>query len=182
MGKLLTTFLIGVFVGVVLLFQVEKKFVSSNNVLGDATILVQPQYEIVTPTPSPSPTPTATPTPLPTATSTPTKVPTPTPIPTPIVAPGNLENLFSQYSAQFGVDGQLLRRIAYCESKFNQAAVNGNYGGLYQFLPSIWQTYREQLGYDINPDLRFDANEAIKTAAYAISKGKLFLWPNCSKK
>jgi hypothetical protein len=32
---------------------------------------------------------------------------------------------------------------------------------------------------DPNPDLRYNAEESIKTAAYLISIGKTYLWPNC---
>jgi hypothetical protein len=129
----------------------------------------------LTPTPTNTPIPTPTDTPIPT----PTNTPTPTPSPTPITAPGILENWFNQYAGQYGVDSQLLKRIAYCESEFNQTAVNGIYVGIFQFNEDIWIRYRQELGHDPNLDLRLDANESIKTAAYLISKGKLFFWPNC---
>lgn len=182
MLKLSISFLIGIFVGIILSIKFSGSVISEKRVLGESTILTQPDYIFVTPTLTSSPVPSPTPTPRPTSTPKPTQIPTPTAIPTPLIAPGGIDHYFDQYSLQFGVDGQLLRRIASCESKFNPSAVNGNYAGLYQFLPSIWQTYREQLGADINPDLRFNADEAIKTAAYAVSKGKLFLWPVCGKK
>jgi hypothetical protein len=130
-------------------------------------------------TSTPTPSPTKTPIPTATNTPTPTNTSTPTPIPTPITAPGFLDNLFNQHATHYGIDNQLLKRIAYCESEFNMMAENGQYKGLFQFNEDIWIRYRNEMGLDPNPELRLDANESIKTASYLISKGKLFFWPNC---
>jgi hypothetical protein len=35
------------------------------------------------------------------------------------------------------------------------------------------------MGLDANSDLRFNAEEAIKTAAFHISQGGQGAWPNC---
>ena len=120
---------------------------------------------------SPSPTPSSTPTPSLTS--------TPPATPTPINAPAYLENYFNQYAIHYNVSANLLKKIAWCESRFDPLVVNGPYVGLYQFMESIWITYRTQMGHDINPELRKNAEESIKTAAYIISLGKLHLWPNC---
>ena len=39
---------------------------------------------------------------------------------------------------------------------------------------------RKEFGEDTDPNLRFNAEEAIQTAAYGLSKGKSALWPNCT--
>lgn len=144
--------------------------------------------------PKPSNTPAsnaASPTQIPsvtvTLTSTPTSNPTASPTPSVaaklLVAPAYLEPLFNQYAAQYNVDGQLLRKIANCESHYNTGVVGGGglYGGMFQFGVESWQSMRNKMGLDPNPDLRFGANESIQTAAYALSLGKASMWPSCSK-
>ena len=150
----------------------------------DTTI---PEEQIVamltepTPTPTAPPLPTATPTPLPTATPTPIDTPTPTPQPTAVPAPVDLESLFSRFSDEFKVDRELLKRIAACESGFNASSHNVAYGyaGMFQFAHSSWTTVRARMGADPNPDLRFSAEESIRTAAYHIANGGQGAWPNC---
>src|SRR3989338_5008270 len=85
-----------------------------------------------TPTATLTPTPTLAPTntPTPTSTPTPTFTPSPTPTPMPITS---FESYFDQYSNQYGVDKDLLKKIAYCESWMSTGAANGEYGGVYQF-------------------------------------------------
>lgn len=175
--------MLGLLIGFTSSYLTLDKY-SENKVLGiEVEIPTATPTPLPTNTPTPSPTSTSTPTPtsIPTPTNTPapTSTPTPKPTPAPITAPVNLENLFNQYAAHYGVDVQLLKRIAYCESEFNQMAENGIYLGLFQFNEEIWIRYRTEMGHDPNPDLRSDPNEAIKTAAYLIQKGKLFFWPNC---
>lgn len=138
--------------------------------------------ELPTPTPTLTPTPTATPTPTPPPpTATPTPFPTamPTPTPQPIVTSSDLETLFNQYSSQYNVDSQLLKKIAQCESGFNTNAAFLDYGGMFQFSSSSWSSTRVAMGQDPNPELRFNAEEAIKTAAYKISQNGVSAWPNC---
>jgi len=150
-----------------------------------------PIEEMVIPTPQttmesatiPSPTPTATSTPSPTPTETPTPIPTtapsPTPTPTPILTSSDLENLFSKYAGQYSVDKEMLKRIASCESGFNAAASYLDYGGMFQFSPSSWSVTRTAMNQDPNPDLRFNAEESIKTAAFKISVNGPSAWPSC---
>lgn len=148
-------------------------------------------FPSLTPTNTPTPiitdaiteTPTITPTPTVVVTATPTNSITPTPTIKPIIAPTNLDELFSKYSDQYHVDIQLLKKIAKCESNFNANAVGpkGLYLGMFQFGDGSWQSIRKQMGQDPNPSLRTSAEEAIKTASYAISLGRASMWPNCSK-
>ena len=138
----------------------------------------------ISPTPTPTPTSTPTPTPTPTSTPTPTPVPTVTPIPSPTLTPTPLpttsfETYFDQYSKQYNVSKDLLKKIAFCESGVSPGAVNGEYGGMYQFSVETWQATRKLMGADENPDLRFGAKEAIETAAFKIANKGERAWASC---
>lgn len=137
------------------------------------------------PTPLPTFTPTPTPTSTPTPTPTPTNTPTPTPSPTrpPPPPPGDLDNYFRRYASEFSADEALMRKIAACESGYNSTSHNTmyDYAGMYQFSKETWMNTRSQMGQDNNPDLRFNAEEAIKTAAYKIAHGGAGAWALCAK-
>jgi len=164
-----------------------------------ATLFV-PFLEHPTPTPTPTPTIFSTPTPTVTATPTPTETPTPTPkpanTPTPTVSPtpsltptptlppassGQLDEWFTKYSNQYSIDRQKLWNVAVCESNLRPNARNGDYGGLYQFSSNTWKSTRRSMNMDPNPELRFNPEEAIKTAAFKISTAGFSPWPNCGK-
>lgn len=121
-----------------------------------------------------------------------TPEPSPTPVPIqrnvsqtknpPIfTAPTDLESVFNTYAEAFGIDSNILKGIAKCESGMNPGSIGGPYGGMYQYLASTWMSTRKAMGLDPNPDLRFDAEEAIKTSAWKISAGGIGAWPHCSK-
>ena len=131
-----------------------------------------------TPTPSPTPTPTPTPTPKPAATPAPTPSPTPTPPP---VTSGQLDGWFTEYSNHYSIDRSKLWKVAVCESNLRPNAINGIYGGLFQFSSSTWVNTRMNMNLDTNPELRFNPEEAIRTAAFKISTMGLAPWPNCGK-
>ena len=143
----------------------------------------------VTPTPSPTQTPTPTLTPTPSATllrpkategqaPMPTLTPTPTSTPTPLPS-SSYDEYFDEYSGQYGVDKNQLKKIAICESGINPGAANGDYGGMYQFTTETWVNARTQMGADTNPNLRFGAKESIETAAFKISQNGVNAWVNC---
>lgn len=121
-------------------------------------------YTVITETPIPSPTP----------------LPTATPKPKPLSVP-ELDSLFSKYSNHYSIDKNLLAKIAACESGFNSNAVNGVYAGIFQFSPSAWIITRNMMSMDPNPDLRHNAEESIKTAAFKLSVSGISFWPNCSR-
>jgi len=129
--------------------------------------------------PTPTPIPTATPTPLPTAIPTPIPTSTPTPTPIPISAPVDLESLFGKYSNQYHADLGLLKKIAACESGFNATSENGPYAGMFQFMEQTWTTVRTRMGENPDSNLRKNAEEAIKTAAYVIGNGGVSAWAGC---
>lgn len=140
-----------------------------------------------TPTNTPTPTasqPTVTPEPkkeiVPTESATPTPTETPTSTPPPAVsAPVDLESLFQRFADEYGVDKEQMKRIAQCESGFNNEASNGNYVGMFQYATSSWSSQRIRMGADPNPDLRRNPEEAIRTAAYHIANSGTSAWPNC---
>lgn len=124
-------------------------------------------------------------TPTPVAVSpTPTIAPIVTPQAQVIIAPEELESLFEQYAQEYGIDSSTLKIIAKCESRFNPSAQskNGLYGGLFQYSASTWVSTRRAMGLDENAELRFNAEEAIKTSAYKIANGGIGAWQNCAKK
>jgi hypothetical protein len=124
---------------------------------------------------------TETPVP-PTATPTPSDIPTVTLTPSPqptIATTTDLETLFSKYSAQYSVSEDELKKIANCESGQRIDAQNGDYLGMFQFGASTWASTRSAMGLDPNPDLRTNAEEAIKTTAFMLSRGEQNAWPNC---
>lgn len=84
-----------------------------------------------------------------------------------------------RFASQYSVDPNVLRHIATCESGFNANARNGPYAGLYQFGNSSWKSNRILMGEDTDPDLRYNAEESVQTAAYIISRGIKNIWPNC---
>lgn len=131
---------------------------------------VQKKTPETTPVP-PTAIPTITDTPTPTATATPTQAPQPTST--------DLDTLFNQYSATYHVSADELKKIAGCESGFNTNSDAGAYTGMFQFSANTWASVRGAMGIDPNPDLRKNAEEAIKTTAYMLSLGEENAWPNC---
>ncbi|MCX6816381.1 MAG: transglycosylase SLT domain-containing protein [Candidatus Beckwithbacteria bacterium] len=124
--------------------------------------------------PSPSPTPS------PIASLKPSLSPQPSFVPLPSPAVSQEINAFiDKFSAQYGVNPNVLRHLAICESGFNSRAKNGIYAGLFQFSPATWKNIRQEIGKDTNPNLRFSAEESVQTAAYILSQGKESMWPNC---
>lgn len=141
--------------------------------------------EIVIRTPIPTKTlPTFTPVPTLLPTQVPTLTPTPTQVPSPTQAvvqpaPSELEGLFQKYADEYHADRELLKRIAACESGFNTNADTGLYAGMFQFAEQTWVSTRIQMGLDSNSDLRKNAEEAIRTAAYMVGRGRQSAWANC---
>jgi len=50
---------------------------------------------------------------------------------------------------------------------------------MFQFSASTWASVRGLMGLDPNPDLRENAEEAIHTTAFMLSRGEESAWPNC---
>lgn len=141
----------------------------------------------IIPSPSPSPSPTPTPTiilsePEASPSRRPTPVPSSTPTPTsqPAYSQEEIHGFIERFAGQYAVDPNILRHIAVCESGFNASSQNLLYAGLYQFSPGSWTRYRARMGEDSNSDLRFNAEEAVQTAAYVLFVNEAYIWPNCA--
>lgn len=141
----------------------------------------QPTSPPATPVPQVSTQVTSTPTQIPVVSPTVTSTPTTTVqlVSMTQPSPSELESFFSQFSSQYNVSEDELKKIAQCESGFNTNSDTGTYAGMYQFLASTWESERSTMGLDPNPDLRKDAQEAIHTAAFMLSRGGEDSWPNC---
>jgi hypothetical protein len=181
--NIILAFLCSFIISTAFTFAVVNATAKEEDVLGYTT-------QLPLSSPLPSPTPTALPstaTPKPTVRTTPKPTITPTPVPTAaaptstpdVWAPANVEHWFAQYAGQYGVDKNLLERIANCESHFNPSARNGDYVGIFQFATTTWISYRTQMGMDTNPDLRTNAEESIRTGAFLVSKRGSAPWPSC---
>jgi hypothetical protein len=75
-----------------------------------------------------------------------------------------------------------MKKIAQCESGMRPEATNGPYGGMFQFVSSTWISNRKAMGKDPNPALRYNAAEAIETAAFKMGRDGYGAWPACSRK
>jgi hypothetical protein len=101
-----------------------------------------------------------------------------TPVPEP---PAYIADLFKLYAGQFNLEVGKLQRIANCESHYHPDSISasGAYVGMFQFSASTWTSTRQAMSLDPNPELRLNAEEAIRTAAWKISHGGLGAWPVC---
>ncbi len=136
----------------------------------------------VSPSVTPVPTPLPTPPPTIAASITPKKTSKPTARPTPAPATSaQIDAWLGQYAGKESVEKELLRKIALCESKYNQYVTNGDYTGLFQFATGTWVTTRRQMNLNPNLDLRLDAEESIRTAAFRLATSGPGAWPNCAK-
>lgn len=145
-------------------------------VVSDSKTFFEPiPTQMPTPTLTSTPTPTLTPAPIPT--STPSPLP-PTPKPTIITAP-NLEELFTKYGNQYNVSPETLKKIASCESGFNPNTVTQDYAGLFQFASFAWTEARGRIGLNNDQNLRFNAEESIRTAAFEINYKGTSGWSDC---
>lgn len=174
MGNLIINILIGVaLVESVVLVSLNTKH-PSQNVLAEATVQTQ--------SPTPTNAPTQPPTPEPTVEPTPTIKPTPTPTPQPTYSSQEINEFIDSYASSYNVSPHILRYIALCESGFNPAAVKLSYFGLYQFGKLTWESTRKNMSEDPDANLRLNAKEAVKTAAYVLQQNKAYIWPNCIPK
>lgn len=97
-------------------------------------------------------------------------------------SPADLEWLLQQHAATHGVNPSIMKKIAQCESGMRAEAANGPYGGMFQFNSSTWVSNRKAMGKDPNPSLRYNAAEAIETAAFKMGRDGYGAWPSCSRK
>jgi len=101
----------------------------------------------------------------------------PTTVPaTPTAPTGSVESTIRAAAAEFGVSGNLLVRIARCESTLNPQAVNRSSGalGLFQHLPRFWSGRAARLGYDYGSWSSPSANARV--SAQMIAQGGTSPW------
>lgn len=138
---------------------------------------------------TPTPTPTETPAPRspepsrtdedPERSRRTTPKPTPTVKPQPEFTSEQIYGFTEKYGIFYAVDPNVIRHVALCESGFKPNAKNYIYAGLFQFDKPTWIYYRQKMGLDADTDLRYHAEEAVRTATYIFHLGKTSLWPNC---
>ena len=87
----------------------------------------------------------------------------------PIIAKSEVEKLIVKY---FGDDAEMALKIAKCESGFNEKAKNktSTASGVFQIIKGTWISNRKAMGLSTDLDLRFDAEENIKTAKYLFGR------------
>ena len=103
----------------------------------------------------------------------------PSPSPQPEFTSEEIHGFFEKYAKEYNIDLHIFRHIAVCDSDFNPSSQHLSYAGLFQFSPNTWIHYRNLMNKDINPDLRFNAKESARTAAYVLSINQAYIWPNC---
>ena len=182
MGKPKYFLLVAIIAAIVIMVnQFSKK--PEEKVLGliSPTVVLTPTTEpsVIVPSASPSAEPMATPSAMmiaeeimATPTATPTKKPTLTPTkvaPTPTASLSvEVSGFVDRFSAQYGVDPNVIRYVAICESGYRSNAANGPYVGLFQFGAETWKNVRKEMGEETAPDLRYSAEESIQTAGVCI--------------
>lgn len=95
------------------------------------------------------------------------------------MAANDVYSLIQTYASQYNADPSKMIAIAHCESGLRANAVNGPFAGAYQFLSSTWQSNRRAMGLDPDPTLRYNIEEAIKTAAFKMGRDGYGAWPVC---
>jgi hypothetical protein len=141
------------------------------------TLKTQPKvisYNVEIP-PTEMPTPTLKPTP----TVRPTLIPTPTVKPVPKYSSEQIYGFTNEFGGKYSIDPNVIRHIGQCESGFNPMAKNYIYAGLFQFDAATWKSFRKMMNKNTDPDLRYDAKEAVETVAFMLSIHRGALWPNC---
>jgi soluble lytic murein transglycosylase-like protein len=90
--------------------------------------------------------------------------------------PGEIAAIIRAAAAKYGVDGELLLRIAYCESRYDPLAYNGVLGasGLFQIIPGTWRANSAPAGY--GGASVFDPVANANVAAWMISRGGAGQW------
>lgn len=98
----------------------------------------------------------------------------------PVSQTNEVEIIIEKWAGEYGVNPEIMKKIARCESGFASGAINGTYGGIFQFSETTWVSTRTAMGEDANLELRFDAQEAVKTAAWKMARDGTGAWKNCA--
>jgi soluble lytic murein transglycosylase-like protein len=86
-----------------------------------------------------------------------------------------VQTMIDRYAQKYGVDSAKLKRVAMCESGFNQFAVSrGGHMGVFQFAARTFAANSARIGLvNSNP---FNAEQNVETAAYMFSIGQEWQW------
>jgi soluble lytic murein transglycosylase-like protein len=89
---------------------------------------------------------------------------------------GEIAAIIRAAAAKYGVDEELLLRIAYCESRYDPLAYNGVLGasGLFQIIPGTWRANSVWAGYA--GASVWDPVANANVAAWMFSKGQAGQW------
>ena len=176
MGSLVIIFFVSTMVPVGLYFGFSR---SCGEVQGEQIVTSPSPVPSLSPSPSPSPSPIPSPNPIPSPAGQSHLggvSPSPTPVP---VSSQQINEYINKYAGEYGVDPNVLRHIAVCESGFDPTIEHLSYVGLYQFGPMTWKTKRMEMGRDPDDALRWDVEEQVVTAAWIVKMGYTNIWPNC---
>lgn len=91
------------------------------------------------------------------------------------VARPHVQHALALGAAAYGLPKGRLENVAFCESRFNSHATNGQYTGLFQFGSRLWNAtpYRSFS--------RTDPYASSFAAAWAFSRGMARHWPVCGR-
>ena len=95
------------------------------------------------------------------------------------VVPANPHRaIVERYATKYSVDADLMDCILFRESSYRTDASNtkSTARGIAQFLKGTWVWMRTRMGSDTQLNLREDAESAIETLAWALSKGYKNHW------
>ncbi|HXI16817.1 MAG TPA: transglycosylase SLT domain-containing protein [Chloroflexota bacterium] len=104
----------------------------------------------------------------------------PTPAPAPIARPLTIPELIDAAAYRWGVSAALMRRITWCESRWNPWAVSP-WGdrGIAQFNRITWQEQAPLAGLPANFDAAFDPVMSLELMARLVSRGQSWRWRAC---
>jgi len=80
-------------------------------------------------------------------------------------------------SNEYGVDYELMKKIAFCESSYNPKAQStiSTAGGTFQFINATWKSTLKAMGEDVNQS-KYDGKLNARAAAFKIAHGGLNAW------
>jgi len=102
------------------------------------------------------------------------------PVFVPYVQPLTIPELIDAAAYRWGVSAALMRRITWCESRWNPGVVSP-WGdrGIAQFNRITWQEQAPLAGYPANFDAAFDPVMSLDLMGRLISRGQSWRWRTC---
>ncbi|HXI15180.1 MAG TPA: transglycosylase SLT domain-containing protein [Chloroflexota bacterium] len=102
------------------------------------------------------------------------------PAPAPLARPLTIPELIDAAAYRWGVSAALIRRITWCESRWNPWAVSP-WGdrGIAQFNRITWQEQAPLAGLPANFDAAFDPVMSLDLMARLVARGQSWRWRAC---